>query len=240
MTRPETVLAAVRKALTSEARIDLPHHPLRLSWHGGDLTIEGEVADVAAKKLALERSAAVSGVTAIVDRLRVRPAQVMGDDDIRDHVRDALLQEPGLAACALVARDKGEDIDVRLPDPAHGSITVAVHDGVVTLDGEVPGLAQKRIAGVLAWWVPGSRDVINGLEVSPAEADNAGEIVDAVRLVLEKDPFVNASEIRVSARRAAVALDGLVTTSVEREMAEFDAWYVFGVDRVINRIKVRA
>lgn len=33
--------------------------------------------------------------------------------------------------------------------------------------------------------------------------------------------------------------DVLVPTRAEREMAEFDAWYVLGVDRVVNRIEVR-
>jgi osmotically-inducible protein OsmY len=33
-------------------------------------------------------------------------------------------------------------------------------------------------------------------------------------------------------------LFGYVPTGTEREMAEFDAWYVFGVDEVINEIEV--
>jgi osmotically-inducible protein OsmY len=35
-------------------------------------------------------------------------------------------------------------------------------------------------------------------------------------------------------------MQGLVPTASEREMAEFDAWYVFGVDKVVNDIQVRA
>ncbi|HEX5022545.1 MAG TPA: hypothetical protein VFX54_17890 [Candidatus Binatia bacterium] len=31
-----------------------------------------------------------------------------------------------------------------------------------------PG-THKRLAGVLAWWVPGTRDVVDGLEEVPAE-----------------------------------------------------------------------
>ena len=42
-------------------------------------------------------------------------------------------------------------------------VEFAVEDGIVTLDGEVPSLTHKRLAGVFAWWVPGSRDVINGM-----------------------------------------------------------------------------
>ena len=35
------------------------------------------------------------------------------------------------------------------------------------LNGRMPGLASKRLAGVLAWWVPGARDVVNGIAVEP-------------------------------------------------------------------------
>jgi osmotically-inducible protein OsmY len=76
--------------------------------------------------------------------------------------------------------------------------------------------------------------------VTPPEDDTYGELSDAVRTALEKDPFVNAEQIRVYVRNAAVTLRGLVPTQSEREMAEYDAWYVFGVDKVVNEIEVRA
>ena len=113
-----------------------------------------------------------------------------------------------------------------------------MEEGVVTLDGEVPGLGHKRLADALVWWVPGSRDVINGLGVAPPEEDSDAEITDAVRLVLEKDPFVNPDQIRVTTSNATVTLDGLVPTESERDMAEHDAWYVFGVENVLNRIAI--
>jgi osmotically-inducible protein OsmY len=115
---------------------------------------------------------------------------------------------------------------------------VEVTDGVVTLDGLAGSLSHKRLAGVLAWWVPGSRDVVNGLEVVPPMEDNDDEVVDAVRIVLEKDPFVNASRIRVRCRDYVVTLDGEASKPKEREMAEADAWYVFRVNRVVNNITV--
>jgi osmotically-inducible protein OsmY len=94
------------------------------------------------------------------------------------------------------------------------------------------------LAGVLAWWVPGSRDVVNGLEEAPPEEDNDDEVTDAVRLVLEKDPFVNADQIRISTQNYVVTLEGLVLNKEVKEMAEFDAWYVFGVDKVVNKLIV--
>jgi osmotically-inducible protein OsmY len=36
-----------------------------------------------------------------------------------------------------------------------------------------------------------------------------------------------------------VTLEGLVTTSKEKDLAESDAWYVFGVDKVINILAVQ-
>jgi len=39
---------------------------------------------------------------------------------------------------------------------------------------------------------------------------------------------------------ALVNLMGAVPSGGERGMAEFDAWYVFGADKVDNRIEVRA
>jgi osmotically-inducible protein OsmY len=233
------VLDAVRRALASERRIG-PHAPdLAMNFNAGVLTLEGELPDIAAKKLAVEHAAAVPGVDGIVDRLHVSPASRMGDKEVRDHVRRALEQEPAFGELALSEMVKREEATVRHPaGRRRGWIRLSVEDGVVTLDGEVPGLEYKRLAGVLAWWVPGSRDVINGLAVVPDDPDNDAEITDAVRMVLEKDPLVDAGQIIVGTVNAAVTLAGLVPTESEREMAEMDAWYVFGVDRVHNRIQV--
>jgi len=240
MPQSSAILDRARSALRSEPRIDMHRTQIALAFAEGVMTVEGEVENVAAKKLALAHIAALPAVARIIDRLHVRPAQAMADGQIRDLVRNALLDEPALADVAIGEVVKGHRRAVREPPvDADGSITVHVEDGIVTLDGEVRSYAQKSLAGVLAWWVPGSRDVVNGLGVDPPEEANDGEITEAVRVALEKDPFVNPSQIRVATTARVVTLTGLVPTDAEREMAEFDAWYVFGVDRVINRIDVR-
>ena len=40
-------------------------------------------------------------------------------------------------------------------------------------------------------------------------------------------------------RRGVVTLAGAVPREAERKLAEDDAWYVFGVERVVNRLGVR-
>jgi osmotically-inducible protein OsmY len=238
MRTEERIINKVAAALERETSVNLHRFPLELGFSDGILTMEGEVEQIMAKKRALEVAAAVAGVTGIVDRVRLVPATTMEDGEIRGHVCTALLAENQLASCAIWAMVKGKPEVVRETDEAIGSIDVEVRDGVVVLNGAVTSLSTKRMAGVLAWWVPGSRDVINGLDVSPPQEDNDDEVVDAVRLALEKDPFINASQIRVRARNYTVTLEGLVRNETQWRMAEADAWYVFRVDRVENLLRV--
>jgi len=235
----ERIINEVAAALEREPAVNLHRFPVQIEFNDGVLTLEGEVEQIAAKKKALEVAATVPGVTGIVDRLRLVPATQMQDGEIRDHVCNALLAENLLASCAVWAIVKGKPEVIREADQGvDGSIDVEVNDGVVILNGAVPSLSAKRLAGVLAWWVPGSRDVVNGIEVAPPEEDNDDEVVDAVRLVLEKEPFVNAAQVRVTSSNYAVTLEGIVKNETQRQMAEADCWYVFRVDRVMNLLQV--
>lgn len=234
------VLKAVRAAFEHEPRINLHRHPVHMDFQAGVLTLEGEVEHIAATKLCLRLAVAVPGVSGIVDRLHVAPAMRMGDGAILDAVRDALLQEPTLQHCSIKLRRKGQVETVReVTAQPRGVIEVSVRDGVVLLDDHVTSLAQKRFAGVLAWWVPGSRDVVNGLAVEPTQDDSDDEIAKTVFAILKKDPFVNVDRICVSANKAVVRLQGEVPSAEQKEMAEFDAWYVFGVDGVLNELTGR-
>ena len=90
---------------------------------------------------------------------------------------------------------------------------------------------------MLAWWVPGVRDVVNGITVDPPEDDAPIQVEEAVRVALDKDPLFDASQIRTGVRGRTVRLTGWVQSAAAREAAEWDAWYVFGVDDVINEIE---
>jgi osmotically-inducible protein OsmY len=236
----QPIVRQIRATLERDTRINLHRYPITLATQNGDLILSGDVESIAAKKLILLAAANVHGVERIVDRLKVTPAEKMEDAELRDHVCKVMLEEPafeqyivhGFAGVAVEAARKA-----RL-EPAP-SINVEVANGVVTLNGQVSSLSHKRLAGVLAWWVPGTRDVVNGLEEVPPEQDNDDELVDAIRCVLEKDPFVNASKIRVSCKDWVVTLEGLVPTETMRDMAEQDTWYVLGVKSVINKIVVK-
>lgn len=240
MASKETVIKSVQRALEYDPRINLHRYPIRVGVSAGAVVLEGDVADIAAKKLALEHAAAVDEVKGVIDRLRVLPAQYRGDGAIRDSLVGLLLHEPELRNCTVRVRDREHVATLRdVAGTADGDIEAAIADGVITLEGSVISLSHKRIAGVLAWWTPGCRDVVNSLDVQPEEHDSDEEVVDALCLVLEMDPLVEAGQIRVACRNYTVTLEGCVRNEQEKRQAELDAWYVFAVDRVDNKIEVR-
>ena len=237
MIRTEEVVGTILAALEREPRVRLHSHPIDVHFADGVVTLAGEVDGIAAKKIALRLAAAPSPVLGVVDRLRVEPSGRREDGAIRDQVCTAVLSEPALASYSVRVVVKQEMEAVRTLGNER-TLEIEVVDGVVILNGAVESLSHKRLAGVLAWWVPGSRDVVNGIDVSPPMLDNDDEVVDAVRLVLEKDPMVNASQITLRCRDLVVTLEGAVATENSRMAADADVWYVFGVNGVVNNLVV--
>lgn len=239
MQHKDAVLKQVQAAIEQATRIDPQQNPIALSLSDGALALDGEVAHIGTKKLALHAAAGVSGVERIVDRLRVAAGEPPGDGATRDAVCKWLLRDIDFQNCALHVRNKGERATLRdAGADSAGSIEIAVADGVVTLAGQVISLSHKRLAGVLAWWSRGCRDVVNELDVQPPEEDNDEEIVEALHLVFESDPYVHAGQIGIGCRDGTVTLQGIVGSAGERMRAELDAWYLFAVQRVINRLEV--
>lgn len=236
------ILKSVRAMLEREPRIDLHRWPIQLEMTEDSVVVlEGDVGNIAAKKMALEIAGATPEVRGVVDRLHVAPAEPRGDGAILDALVASLQAARDLKNCTLRVMRKGETVTVQeiRDDNASGDMLVSVENGVVTLDGWVISLSHKRMAGVLAWWVPGCRDVVDALEVVPAEQDTDDEVSDALSLVLEMDPMIpHPEQIRVHTQNYVVTLEGLVGTETEKSRAEQDAWCLFAVDKVVNHLAV--
>ena len=240
MTEQNEILKRARAAFEFEPRINLHRFPIRMHWSDGTLTLEGEVESVIAKRLAARLAKGLAGVTGLVDKLCVTPAEHKSDGEILDALMQLLQRAAALKNCTLRIREKGRTWTLHEASASNssGEIEFAVKDGVVTLDGQVISLSHKRIASALGWWAPGCRDVMKHLHVVPTEQDNDDELTDAVRLVLEMDPLVRADQIRVNTRLRIVTLEGLVKNTVEKKMAELDAWLLPGVNEVFNHLQV--
>jgi osmotically-inducible protein OsmY len=241
----EDMVEAVRRAFRQEPRLgpgfDVTHIVVESD---GVLTLEGEVASLAQKKLALLKAASVPGSMGIADNLRVVAAPT-NDRELRARLREMFATDADF--CDVDVREDVEPGVLRTDyrpvsgagGAARGRIDIEVDEGVVTLNGFVPTLVRKRLAGVMAWGIAGVRDVINGLAVHPNEEDGPDQIEEAVRVVLERDRSLDAAQVKVGVRGRVVRLTGLVHAQAARQAAEEDAWAVFGVNDVVNEIAVR-
>ena len=234
----DAVRKQVHAALEREARINLHRHPIRIEAADGTVTLEGDVGDVAAKKLALQLAAAVQGVRGVVDRLRIA-GERRGDGAIRDSLARMLLEQPELKRCSFNMRTN-EKMAVlrRVERDADGDIEISVTDGVILLEGHAISQSHMRFAGALAWWTPGRRDVINALEVQPAYEDRDDEVIEVMRLVLEADPELDSDLIRAGCSAKVVTLEGIVPNEQQKRRAELDAWGLFAIKGVVNRLEV--
>lgn len=211
------IINTIKARITEDLHIDLAKTPVHIKLEGNAVVMEGMVDRIAHKKRALLIAMGLLGIDGVIDRLRVRPSIHMGDKEIARHLMDAMAEEPTIDA---------------------SRITFQIKDGVVDIEGVVPSLSHKRLVGLFAWWVPGSMDVINSLEVEPPEEDTDDEVTDAVKLGLEKDRLVDASSILVGTKDWVVTLAGTVRSGLEKETAEDDAWYIWGVNDVVNMLRV--
>ena len=225
------LLQSINTALASDPRVHLQPEELDMRLVDNAIVLDGTVPDIAAKRLVPRIVADTAGGAGVLDRLRLRQDEQLPDAKITRAVERLLAEEPVFARFDVL---QGE---ISNNDPVSERILwVSVTDGVVRLSGTVGSLSHRRIAEALAWWAPGTCDVDNRIYVSPAERDSDDEITDAVRLVLEKDPWIDAAHIGIRTRDRVVTLTGTLPGEEQKRMAGNDAWYIAGVHDVDNRI----
>lgn len=205
----------VETRLRGEVR--LRGREIRVTVDAGRVDLTGQVETLAEKRLALNLVRKLREVGEVRDAIRLATPGGMSDAQITQHVRDGLLQDG-----AIHDRD----------------IEVGAKDGVVTLTGHLDNLEEKRLAGLIAWWVPGVADVRNLIAVVPEQPGTEGDLVDSIRQALDKDVLVNPDTIGVTVKAGTVTLLGTVGSQEERQAAEHDAYYVWGVEAVVNRLAV--
>ena len=235
----ESITKQIHGLLERERRINIHRFPIQISNADGVATLEGEVGDIAAKKLALELAGSVPGLCGVVDRLRVAPGERRGDGAVRDSLARMFLEHGEFRNCTLRSHTNERTEILREGNgDSVGDIEIAVKDGVITLEGHVISVPHRLFAGVLAWWTPGRRDVVNALELQPRYEERDDEVTEALRLVLEADPAVDAAQIRPTCEDWVVTLAGNVPSEEHKRRAEMDAWYLSGVEKVVNKLTV--
>lgn len=123
---------------------------------------------------------------------------------------------------------------------ATGEITVTVRDGLVTLTGTVPVLAQKLQAATMARRTVGVRDVVDLIVVVPTERRSDDELARLVRESLRKNLNESHSRaITVNVQNGVVTLTGTLPGSYPKQLATSLASLIAGVTEIRNLIVVR-
>ncbi len=121
-------------------------------------------------------------------------------------------------------------------------MVLSAHHGVVRLQGTVPSVNYRQLAEVMAWWIPGIAGVVNELQVDPPQEEDDGEILDALNLLLDRDPALQHDEIhdeiKLMVREGEVTMGGIAVSADQKERAERNGWYLPGVRNVINKLDI--
>jgi osmotically-inducible protein OsmY len=240
--RNKMLIDEIRGVLSQDPRIDLKAYPIKIELTENEkILLSGEVPNISVKMLITKKVSTISGVLPVTEELHIEPIERLDDSSILGFVCKSLMEEPLLKNCSIYSRFRGELSRKKEPlYKTRGAIEVSVEEGVISLNNYVLDLTQKRLAGVLAWWTPGSRNVMNHLVVAPPEANRDHEMCDTIRMVMERDPFLASDNIEITTNNSTVTLEGTVETETEKQMAENNVWYLAASSHVINHLKVRA
>ena len=120
----------------------VPEDKIHVTVSGGCVCLEGEVAWRYQAEAAKRAIARLIGVTAIIDRVTVKP--LVKASDVSERIRKTLVRDAELEA---------------------SGIRVLVRDGTVTLEGRVRYLGERKSAERAAWAAPGVTNVVDHLSV---------------------------------------------------------------------------
>jgi osmotically-inducible protein OsmY len=183
----------------------------------GVVTVTGFVRSYRKRNAAEAAAKRIAGVVAVVNDIEVR--------------WPLLHQRPD----PDIARDAVEAIRRDLPEAAD-DIKVVVHDGWVTLEGEVDWNYQREEAKWAAYRVRGVLGVSNLIQLKAAVA--VADVENAILEIFARNALLDADRITIEVDGGHVRLSGPVESWAEREEAERAVWTVPGVTSVENNLLV--
>lgn len=193
------VADAVRRELEVDAAVDAER--ISVAVNEGVVELSGVVPHLLMAAAAISRAETVHGVRTVIDRMELA-RDGLDDDVVRARVEAALDADPA--------------IEILAP-------SVRVIDGVVTLRGRVPSLADRQLAEQIARAVRGARDVVSQIEIR-ADPRADAEVLDAVQHALRADRWVDEWLLEVEVDDGVVAMRGVQPTAAAKRRAVNAAW----------------
>lgn len=214
MDKDSRLRQAVEEELAFEPSIDAAN--IGVAAEDCVVTLSGHVPTFAQKMAAEHAAWRVKNVKAVVDDIVVRPTGApLSDEEIAKRVVSVL----------------------KWNSTVPNAIRATIHQGRVTLEGEVQWQFQRDTAATAVRHLEGVIDVSNRitLKATPREREVKLRIEQALRRNAETE----ARNILVDLPDGhTVLLDGRVDTYNERMAAERAAWSVPGVTAVVDRITI--
>lgn len=234
-----TQLTEVRQESSIWTVIALDRHlnpfGIDVDVNNGIATLTGSVDTEHDRDLAAQLAQDTEGVKTVNNQLKLTPS-----DDAKQQKKPGLLQQMDDATITAVIKSKllwnshTEGLD----------INVTTEKDAVTLKGDARSGDAKELAGHLAANTEGVRKVNNLLGVSATDstsakvqktADNAGTVINDTWITSKvKSSFIYDSQlegldISVATESGMVRLSGIVSNTVERELAIDTARNIRGV-----------
>jgi osmotically-inducible protein OsmY len=184
----------------------------------GTVALTGFVRSSFQKYRAERAARRVKGVAAVANDIQVRWLGTLPTD-------------PEIARTAVTF------LKSDLPSAAE-QIRPMVHEGRVTLLGEVEWHYQRELAEKLMHRIVGVVSVRNSIHIKPKAAVEK-DIRSRIETAFQRLADIDAHKITVEAAGSEITLRGEVRSWAERDQAQSTAWAAPGVTQVANELTVR-
>ncbi len=211
--------ASIEEELAWTPAINAAH--IGVSVDAGAVALTGDVASYPEKEAAVRATLRIRGVLAVADEISVHTRWGAG---VRDDID--------------IAREAGATLNRSVVIP-RGIVQATVHDGEVTLTGEVAWHYQREAMGHAVAVLPGVVLVHNDVTLTPAvPMVSAREARAEIEAALTRNALLDSERVQIEVAGTVVALTGSVSSWAQRRQADQAAWSAPGVTAVDNRLAV--
>jgi osmotically-inducible protein OsmY len=209
----------IKSDVMEEIRSDPTLKAILVDVHveGGTVTLYGHASNYGEKSDVVRATKRVSGVQWIDDKLEIQLIDTQSRTDVD------------------IAVEATKLLDNSMMFPA-ASVTLTVHDGWITLAGDVDWWYQRNAAENYVRYQLGVKGVSNTITVKPKV--EAVDIERTIKLAFVRNALLEARKIHVVASGGTVTIKGLVNNFAERDEAERIVWSGPTVSAVDNQLKV--
>lgn len=206
----------IEEELEWDARVDA--RDIGVAVKDGIVTLSGHVSSYAERWAAQDAAQSVGGVKALANEIDVK--LLTGGE-----CSDTEVAEAALTALGLNSSVPGADIKL------------TVHDGWLTLTGEVGFWYQRQAAETTVRNILGVKGIAN--EITVKAPVSTSDVKTRIEQAFRRHAQIDADRIRVQVTGGTVTLEGEVESWQERDQVETAVWAAPGVTSVQDRLVVR-